>query len=77
MNDTTRYCNGVELDPCLTDKPEEYIFYMPDPFDKEFYKVGYWTGSEKQYRALSRGLVYDSKTSAAKHGEAMVKGVSA
>lgn len=66
-----RVCNGVELDPCLTEHPDDDYYYYPDPMHVDYYYMKLWTGDEDDIRWFELGFAYDSSESAAKHGKAM------
>lgn len=65
-----RYCNGVELDDCITDLQDaEERVYLPHPLCSDFLVV--WHRNTVNQTLIDRGLVYNNSESAAKHGKAM------
>lgn len=73
VRETPRICNGVELDPCLTEHPKlGTYYYFPDPT-----RVGYyynrtlWGGDSPDRYWFDRGFVYATAEAASKHGRAM------
>lgn len=67
-----RICNGVELDPCLTEAPELGAnYYYPDPMHVDYYNLKTWAGDADDVYWFELGFVYGSSESAAKHGQAM------
>ena len=67
-----RYCNGVELDECLTEAPEiGAYYYSPVPMHIDYYNLKPWTGDADDIYWLEMGFAYGSSESAAKHGHAM------
>lgn len=67
-----RICNGVELDPCLTEAPELGAnYYYPDPMHVDYYNLKPWAGDADDVYWFELGFAYGSSESAAKHGQAM------
>lgn len=68
-----RICNGVELDPCLT--PEQIkkgkYYHYPDPMHVDFYNTKLWVDDGDDHYWFELGFAYDTRESAAKHGQAM------
>lgn len=68
----SRYCNGIKLDPCLTEAPELGTnYYYPDPMHVDYYNSKPWAGDADDIYWLELGFAYGSSESAAKHGHAM------
>ena len=67
-----RTCNGVDLDPCLTEFPEKNKHcYYPDPMHVDYYNFKPWAGDADDIYWFELGFVYATIESAAKHGQAM------
>lgn len=68
----SRFCNGIELDECLTEAPEDGAnYYYPDPMHVDYYNLKPWANDADDIYWLELGFAYDSSESAAKHGQAM------
>jgi hypothetical protein len=66
-----RYCNGIELDDCLTDyDPDIVIYYIVDFYADEGYDK--FHSNALTQRFFDRGVVYDNKDSAIKHYKAIL-----
>lgn len=69
----SRYCNGIKLDPCLTEAPELGAkYYYPDPMHIYFFEIKPWAADADDIYWLELGFAYATHESAAKHGRAML-----
>ena len=68
-----RICNGVELDPCLTEHPKQgTYYYFPDPTRVGCYSNRtLWAGDSMDRLWFDQGFVYATAEAASKHGRAM------
>lgn len=69
-----RYCNGVELDECLTEAPKEgFKYYYVDLSCEDGSNFCHWIGGGLDVRMLNAGMAYPTKESAIKHAKAMLR----